>query len=162
MGAMAFGGIGLLQLVVHDDGAPDASSWARYMEECRQWLQRAGGDYARMTALIVSDRGVPTRDQRAEFMVFLNGHQVRSALVSRSVLVRAVVASVNLFNPALRSFAPNQLSAALRHLQFPASRQKEVLAALQTFAPRIPTAVGLRELLDAEQKNGSSTASPSH
>ena len=153
MGAMAFGASGLLQLVVHDEGAPDAASWARYMEECRQWLQRAGGDYTRMTALILSDRGVPTRDQRAEFMAFLKGHQVRSALVSRSVLVRAVVASVNLFNPAMRSFSPHQFSAALRHLQFPPTRQKEVLAALQNLAPRIPSARGLRELLDAEQKN---------
>ena len=153
MGAMAFGGIGLLQLVVHDEGAPDAASWSHYMTESRQWLQRAGGDYARMTALILSDRGVPTRDQRAEFMAFLNGHQVRSALVSRSVLVRAVVASVNLFNPAMRSFSTHQFSAALRHLQFPPARHKEVLAALQNLAPRIPTARGLRELLDAEQRN---------
>ncbi len=147
MGAMVFDCVGLLQVVVHDDGPPDDATWTGYMAQTRQMLQRAGGDYASMAGLIISDRGVPTPDQRADFVRFLNGRQLRASLISRSVLIRAVVASVNIFNPAMRSFSPDNLTAALCHVGLAPARQREVLSLLTRMAPRIPTARTLRDLL---------------
>ena len=147
MGAMVFDCVGLLQIVVHDDGPPDDDTWSTYMAQTRQMLQRAGGDYGSMAGLIISDRGVPTPDQRAEFLRFLSGHHLRASLISRSVLIRAVVASVNIFNPAMRSFSPDKLGPALRHVGLAPTRHREVLSLLTRLAPRIPTAKTLRDLL---------------
>jgi len=147
MGAMVFDSVGLLQIVVHDDGPPDDVTWSSYMAQTRQMLQRAGGDYASMAGLIISDRGVPTSVQRAEFLRFLNGQHLRASLISRSVLIRAVVASVNIFNPAMRAFSPDKLEAALAHVGLAPARNREVLSLLKRLAPRIPTARTLRDLL---------------
>jgi hypothetical protein len=148
MGVMVFDCVGLLQIVVHDDGPPDHATWTSYLEQSRQLLERAAADHAGMTALIISDRGVPSTEQRAEFLRLLNGRQVPVALISRSVLIRAVVASVNLFNPAMRSFSPDKLTAALSHVGVDPARHRELHSSLRRLAPRIPTAKTLREIVD--------------
>jgi hypothetical protein len=149
MGMMVFDTVGLVQVVVHDDGAPDAATWSAYVAETRQLIARVSGDISKLTALIISDRGVPSGDQRAEFLRLLDGHPLRSSIVSRSVLVRAAVRSVNLFNRAMRPFSPEALSDALDHISVPSARRRELLSSLARLAPRIPSAHTLREVIGA-------------
>lgn len=103
-------------LVAYGTEAPTDEEWAAYLGE----IERQGVDHT-LTIIITGGSG-PTAAQRRHLERVIAGHEVPVAVLSDSAAVRAMVAVMSWFNRRLRAFPPEQIYAALSHLEIPTSR----------------------------------------
>lgn len=66
--------------------------------------------------LVVTDGGGPTSAQRERLAEVLGGRVFRVAVVSDSVKVRFIVASLALLNPEISTFSRRELAKAYQHV----------------------------------------------
>jgi hypothetical protein len=75
--------------------------------------------------------GGPTAAQRASLKLAMKGRSVRSAVVSDSVKVRFIIASVALINREHHGFSTRELGKAYDFLQLTSAERQSTEAALQ-------------------------------
>jgi hypothetical protein len=85
--------------------------------------------------LVLPGSAAPSATQRAKLTEVLGGAPIPAAILSTSMLVRTATTALNYFvHGRARAFAPDQLDAALDHLQMPPEerpRMLQTIAALQ-------------------------------
>ena len=116
--------VGNLCLLVHGEEPPSNADWSDYLAFLGE-----KADSASPRCLVVTDGVAPTPKQRAGLndLVVAYGRPVPTAVITHSPVARAAVALLGWFNSAIRSFAPNELSAALSYLDIEPARRAEVL-----------------------------------
>ncbi len=125
---MACGRIGDHVVLVHSARTPSDAEWDTYLAGGARWLADSVG------LLVVSDGGGPTSAQRRALRKMLAVHggvEIRTAVVSKSMVVRSILGAIGLFVPAIRGFTPTALDAALTHIRATATQRPALLAEVE-------------------------------
>ena len=105
-------------LVLRQNAKPASETdWSNFLRE----LVRLRPRFAEMAALVVTDGGGPTVDQRKQLTKVMNGATIQTAVVTDALSVRFVVSSVALFNKTIRTFSRSELPLAYAWLKLPKS-----------------------------------------
>ncbi len=119
-----------LIVAVHPRTAPSDADWGEWLRFLDWNGPAVGWDLARSPNLVITDGGAPNTEQRTQVNVRVA--QSKSfppvAVVTRSLVVRTLIRGFSIFNPLSRTFAPNDLDAAMTHLGFSPARTSEVIA----------------------------------
>jgi hypothetical protein len=126
MARHAFQRLGTLLVVVVGTEAPTDEEWQQYLDACVA-LDRELGGLSRVSALIFSDGGSPTRLQLVGLDKVLRQRTGVSAVVCDSLRFRAVMSLFGLINPALRVFPSRDWKLAATFARIDESRHAEVL-----------------------------------
>lgn len=121
---MAFARHHNYMVVVHSARAPSDAEWDAYLRDASEWLPEIQG------ALIMTDGGGPTSSQRRSLKKLFEEHTRHSAffaVISSSLLARGIVLAINLFNPYIRAFRPEDLDQALKFLRVPGPDRPSLL-----------------------------------
>jgi len=110
-------------VLVHGKENPTDQDWDLYLEDLRQQAARANC----IRTLVFTEGGGPDGFQRNRLNQILEGRPTRAAVLSNSVLARAVVGILAVFNPQIRAFSPDDSGVALAYLQVPFGQYGEVL-----------------------------------
>ena len=111
-------------VVVHSVRAPTDAEWDEYLRQTGEWLPEVHG------VLIVTEGGGPTSSQRRSLKKMLAEkmhHSIFLAVISSSMLARGIVLAINLFNPYIRAFHPEDLDRALSFLGVPVAERPALL-----------------------------------
>ena len=101
-------------VLVHSMRAPSDEEWSRYVAQVEVHSAAIQG------FLVLSDGGGPTSNQRRTLKQMLERAGLSSrwaAVVSRDRLTRGIVIALNLFEPNIRAFRPDELEQALTHIR---------------------------------------------
>lgn len=128
MKSMVFKILGSLHVVVAGQREPTREDWAGYMNAVRLEERRGTDPTTSLRTLVFSDGGGPNAEQRKQINEFLKGRTTPIAFVTTSTFFRGIVSALQWFNPAARAFSPDNVVAALRFLDVPASQHQEVWA----------------------------------
>lgn len=107
----AFRAIGDFLVFVHTDEPPSDEEWARLIEAFREVP-----DLRRCRVLVLTDGGAPDARQRLSINRVLKDFNPPVAIVSSSMVARAVVTAMGWFNPRVRAFASDDMDGAFTHL----------------------------------------------
>ena len=103
--------IGSLVILLQGTETPTASEWT----ECIK-LVAATNDLNSTKVLVITDGGGPNLAQRQQLEGVLRGTTVCSAVVSDSMKVRFIVATVALFSSKISTFGMAEIDKAYRFL----------------------------------------------
>lgn len=103
--------IGSLVILLQGTDTPSAAEWT----ECIK-LVAATNDLNSTRVLVVTDGGGPNLTQRQQLEAVLRGTTVCSAVVSDSMKVRFIVATVALFSSKISTFGMSEIEKAYRFL----------------------------------------------
>lgn len=133
--AMAMCRQGRVLLGVHHQCPPTDEEWAR-------WIALALEPSAAGVRTLVESGGNsgPNAKQRKALAEALRGVDIRSAILTESLVVRGIVTAIAWLNVALRAFAPDQQHEAADYLGLDASERAWAFAEL----PRLRAESGAR------------------
>jgi hypothetical protein len=103
--------IGSLVVLLQGTETPTAAEWS----ECIKLLS-ATTDLNATKVLVITDGGGPDLAQRESLEGVLRGRSVSSAVVSDSIKVRFIVATVALFSSRISTFTRSEIEKAYRFL----------------------------------------------
>jgi hypothetical protein len=103
---------GQIMVVVHNAKPPTDDDWRTYIDGIKSL------DLKTARSIVFTDGGAPDAEQRKAVNQALAGARVPGVVISPSALVRGVVTAMSWFNPGIKTFAPEQLEAAFRYLEF--------------------------------------------
>jgi len=124
-------------VLVHSPRAPSDAEWDAYLGRADEWLLELHG------ILVVSDGGGPTSSQRRALKKLLAEkarHNASFALISPSLLARGIVLAINLFDPNIRAFRPEDVDQAFNFLRVPTAERQELLALAKRLREEIDAA----------------------
>ncbi len=101
---------GGLMLVAHTPRPPRDAEWEPYYEEMVKH------DPGQLLHLVFTDGGGPSAAQRKRVNEYLQGRASRASVITTSTMVRGVVTALGWFNSQIKTYAPKDLEAALKHL----------------------------------------------
>jgi hypothetical protein len=117
---MAWQNDGRVFVVVHTSAAPDRSEWQGYVRA----LQRTSGGPDRRV-LVRTYGGSPDGAQRKMLTDVAQQHETPAAILTNTVLARAVATAISWFIPKLKVFGIHGLVAAYDFLELtPAERTR--------------------------------------
>ena len=124
--AMAMVREGRVLLGVHHQHPPTDEEWAR-------WIALAIERSAEGVRTIVESGGStgPNAKQRKALAEALQGVNIRSAILTDSLIVRGIVTAIAWLNVSLRAFAPDQQREAADYLGLDASERAWAFAELR-------------------------------
>lgn len=104
---------GTLAVFVSIDTVPSEHEWAAYCDMIEEICRRTGSVrvYAR------TDGGPPNAKQRKRVGEISQQFPLRSAVVTDSLVARAITGALALFNPEIRAFSPADADQAYAHLE---------------------------------------------
>ncbi len=113
---------GRLSVVVHNSRAPTNLEWSAYLNHVR-----ARKDLKNQRVLVATDGGSPDGRQRRDLEEVVRTYHADPApmaVLTSSLIVRAVMKVAAFFNPAIRCYTPDEFSAAVTFLELsPAERE---------------------------------------
>ena len=112
-------------VTVHSARAPSDAEWGAYLRDTGEYLPELRG------VLIVTDGGGPTSSQRRSLKKLFEEQphfNAFFAVISSSLLARGIVLAINLFNPYIRAFRPEDIDRALKFLRVPEPERPSLLA----------------------------------
>ncbi|HKP64707.1 MAG TPA: hypothetical protein VJV78_48555 [Polyangiales bacterium] len=107
--AMTMGKLDRVKIAVHDTSAPTEEEWARWVGLCAE-----PGD--RLRFLVESHGGAPNAKQRKALNDVLAGREVRSAVLTDSIVARGVVTALAWLGIPLRAFPLGDYKSAGEYL----------------------------------------------
>jgi len=115
---------GRLNVVVHGAKAPSPLEWSRYLSEM------SGRKEDELRVVVFSYGGAPGGAQRLQLSSMVEGGDFRVplALVTDTLLVRAMVGALRWFNPAIRAFALSETREAYEFLGLTTEERERVTA----------------------------------
>ena len=125
MRTMAFQRVGRVFVLAHPLQAPSPQEWQAYIDAVR-----SQPNVEEMRTLVVTEGGGPDSVQRGHLNEALGGRPTRVAILSPARGVRMVVTALSFFNPLIRAFLPDQIAAALDHLDLDANERRLALDAV--------------------------------
>ncbi len=133
-GTLAFELHDSVMLLVHRREAPTDPEWDVYIGECKRLLEEAPSG---LRALVVTEGGGPTVDQRRRLNEMLAGRAARAAIISESIMIRGIVTAMSWWNPLIKSFRKQELEPALAYVQLPLADLPHILARLDALRASI-------------------------
>lgn len=106
---------------VHADKPPTDAEW-----EAGLAFFKDAPDPSRLSAIIYTEGGAPNAAQRARLNAVLGDAKVKIGMLTASIAARAAGVAVRWFNPELSIFEPDEVDAALDHIQLPPEQRSEV------------------------------------
>ncbi|NUP05419.1 MAG: hypothetical protein HOW73_05090 [Polyangiaceae bacterium] len=141
---MRFEQFGDTVAMVHTADPPSDEEWDAYLASQRaHWSARV---------LVFTEGGGPTTLQRGRLNDALAGRIVKTAVVSSSAVIRGIVTALSWFNPGIKSFLPNEASAALRYLGVAVEDQAGLMQKVTRLSKELK-AGGLRCVVWPEQSS---------
>jgi hypothetical protein len=110
----------IVVLAVHNFNAPSDDEWEQY---CSNIARHVADDQT--VGIAFTDGGGPNSAQRDRVRAELRERTPRSAVISRSLIVRGVVTALSWFNPLTAAFSPEQVNDAF---EFAGIRASQVVA----------------------------------
>ena len=107
---MASAAVGNLGIAVFTANSPTDEEWREMIALVKK------ADLAKFRGISFSDGGAPNSAQRKLMNDCTQEFPVPSVVVTSNTLVRGVVTAMSWFNKNMRSFSPDQIDDALRHL----------------------------------------------
>jgi len=150
---------------VHDHTAPSATEWQGYLDLVAVALRKAG-DPARVVGFVATDGGAPNAVQRQALAALLQREEkgtarIRSAVVSESAIVKAVVTTLSWLLPSIRVFSPAAARDALKFIGVgpgDVDSARQDIGELARAVPRARTVHAVLAALDAGTGRGSASA----
>lgn len=118
-------------LVCHSRKSPEAETWSEHCGVIAEGLRRE-----KFGILVLTDGGGPSSAQRQELAQATEGKRHPISVVSSASVVRFIVTSIALFNPAIQSFVPADWRKALSHLGVSPREVLEVERVLRDYSQR--------------------------
>jgi len=104
-------------------------------DEWQAFLNDLGSrDLSTLRILIMTEGGGPTSRQRALLKTLMAGRSVRSAVVSDSIKVRFIVATIALINPEHHCFSGNERAKAYEFLELTPAEQARAETTIRTLS----------------------------
>jgi hypothetical protein len=107
----AFRSVGDFLVFVHTEDPPSDEEWDQLMTAFKQVP-----DLRRCRVLVLTAGGAPNARQRQVVNAILKQATPPVAIVSSSMVARAVVTAMGWFNPRMKAFAEEDISGAFAHL----------------------------------------------
>jgi len=107
----AFRRVGDFAVFVHTEEPPTDPEWDQLLNVFREFP-----DLRRCRVLVLTDGGAPNARQRLLINAILKDPSPPVAVVSSSMVARAVVTAMGWFNPRMRAFAEDDINGAFAHL----------------------------------------------
>lgn len=101
--------VGSVLLLVQGLASPSDAEWKECLDILRPFVAAA-------RVLVVTEGGGPTPMQRKRLSALIGEYPIRAAIVTDSVKVRFIVASVALFIRRIRCYTRSDIRSAFRHL----------------------------------------------
>jgi hypothetical protein len=114
---MAFRTSESLTVILQRTEPPTEGEWQAFLADF------AGQDLSTLRVLIMTDGGGPTAMQRATLKTLMAGRSVRAAVVSDSIKVRFIVATIALINPVHHCFTGGERAKAYEFLGLTSAEQ---------------------------------------
>jgi len=130
---MVFTTFGRFTVVAHTKKPPSEEEWHDYIMTHKAYFERGMS----MRFVIFTEGGAPTATQRQKMTDIVaewarsNPDCIRSAIVTRSSLVRGVVTAISWFLPIARAFSPENVEQAFAYLEIP----PEIIPEIQRVIP---------------------------
>jgi hypothetical protein len=137
---------------LHNALPPTREDWSEYMEALRDLIARHGGKTESLSRLVLTDGGSPNPAQRGEVNRFLDGRQLRVAIITDSTMVRSVVTALSWFNSLIKAFSPEALNAAFEHLKVSMLDQSIIRKTLYHMQPELGEVQVLRAIEEQSQR----------
>jgi hypothetical protein len=122
--------VGSVLLLVQGSTPPSDREW----NECLEILQPF---VAIARVLVLTQGGGPDPSQRKRLSAVIGRHPVRVAILTDSVKVRFIVASVALFIRRIRCFMLSDMSVAFAHLDLTAAEIDQLRRNIEEMQPQI-------------------------
>lgn len=127
--------VGRVSVVVHGRLQPTALEWGEYISYAR-------GNVAikDLQVLVRTHGGSPDGAQRKTMEDMSRQDYPRPpkvAMITESVVVRAVMAISTVFNPRIKCFAPDQMSIAFAYLGLDAHERERSMRVLETLEKKV-------------------------
>jgi predicted Abi (CAAX) family protease len=135
MQTMAWQAVDDVLILVHGAQEPVDAEWDQLVEAARKYAASAG----RLRSLVVTPGPGPNMSQRKRLNAVTDGQPIPAAVVTDSMVGRAIVTLVGLRNPAIRAFEPQRLDQALEYLGVPSQSQARIREAVQALKQRVGT-----------------------
>lgn len=125
---MAFCVIEDVMLVIHGPEKPDDAEWKAHAEAVMALNKKMGKN---MRNLVLTDGGSPDRNQSTLLNGGVTEHDFPTAVVIDRPAIRMVIAVLAVWNWRIKAFPPTDKQAILTYLRLDASRERNILEALQ-------------------------------
>ncbi len=123
-----------VMLLVHRREPPTDPEWDVYVAACKDVLERRPEG---LRALVITEGGGPTVDQRRRLNDMLAGRGARAAIVAESIMIRGIVTAMSWWNPLIKSFRKHEVPQAFTYLDLPGADMPRVLARLDALRASI-------------------------
>lgn len=146
---------GHLLVTAHNANIHRSSEWnANFLRLVHD--HRADVLEGRFSALIFAEGRGPDPEQRKQVGDIFGGerYELKVAVVTSSVMVRAVCTALAWFNPLIRAFPEHHLREAIKHVHFPKRREPELYEAMLELSRRVPDVMVLDNALARLQREG--------
>lgn len=104
---------------LHKSIDPTVEEWDAYVANFKR------SDPEKLLQLVITLGGGPSSKQRKDFNEMLHGRTTQCSVVTPSTVVRGMVTALGWFNPKIKSFPPNEMPLALRHIKLETPEQAD-------------------------------------
>ena len=105
--------VGRLLVLRENSRAPTDEDWAAFCDEVARLRPRL----KEMRAMVFTDGGGPTSDQRKRLAAAIKGGEIQTAVITDKTMVRFIVSTIGLFNKTIRTFNTHEASDAFAWLE---------------------------------------------
>lgn len=133
MRTIAWQAVDDLFILVHGAADPVDAEW----DQCVQAARQTALTHGRLRSLVVTPGPGPNMVQRQRLNAVTDGAPIPAAVVTDSLVGRAIVTLVGLRNTAIRAFDPTRLDDALTYLEEPSAKQPRVREAVQALRKQV-------------------------
>ena len=128
---LAFLSFGSVMVVQQGAEPATDSEWRAFMADL------GPKDLSQLRVLILTTGGGPTADQRVELKHFMAGRSVRTAVVSDSIKMRFIIATIALINREHHGFNNRELSKAYDFLALSPSEPTRTASVIKQLGERL-------------------------
>ncbi|MEI9938314.1 MAG: hypothetical protein WDO69_13925 [Pseudomonadota bacterium] len=107
------------------------TEWRAFMADLSQ------KDLSQLRVLILTTGGGPTADQRVQLKHFMAGRSVRTAVVSDSIKMRFIIATIALINREHHGFTNRELGKAYEFLELTPTERTAAARAIKELARQL-------------------------
>ncbi len=119
-----------LLVIRQNEDAPTDDDWRTFLDEVRSLRPRL----KEMRAMVFSDGGGPTIEQRKQLAAVMGGREIRTAVICDAGIIRFVVSTISLFNKSMRTYSWQEAPGAYSWLGLTIDEQRKVEDAVATMS----------------------------
>lgn len=125
--------LGRVLLVRQNEEPPTTRDWKAFLDE----IKAMRPEMKQMRAMVFSDGGGPTAEQRKQLATVLAGAEILTAVICDQAVVRFVVATISLFNKSMRTYAWSDVNTAYSWLNLTQDERRQVGESIENLSLRV-------------------------